>query len=83
MLDAAEKEDFNRVVSYNSVNAMGLFMGQSESDCLPFAEEHACQSGRLYGMSKYMGEQVFQLFTKGTGISMVRIRPPLCYRMSA
>ena len=47
IMDAAEKEDFNRVFSYNSVNAMGLFMS----------------------------EQMFRLFTKGTGISMVCIPP--------
>ena len=42
VLDAVEKEGVNRVVSCSSVNAMGLFMGESEPDYLPFAEEHGC-----------------------------------------
>ena len=42
VLDAAKKEGVNRLVSYSSVNATGLFMGESEPDYLPFAEEHGC-----------------------------------------
>ena len=76
VLDAAEKNGVKRVVSYSSVNAMGLFMGESEPDYLPFAEEHVCRPGRPYGTSKYVGEQVCRLFTERTGIATVCIRPP-------
>ena len=38
VLDAAEKEGVNRLVPYSSVNTMGLLMGESEPDYLPFAE---------------------------------------------
>ena len=55
---------------------MGLFMGESEPDYLPFAEEHVCRPGRPYGTSKYVGEQVCRLFTERTGIATVCIRPP-------
>lgn len=76
VLDAAERNGVNRVVSYSSVNAMGIFMGESEPYYLPFNEEHVCRPGRPYGVSKYVGEQVCRLFTERTGIATVCIRPP-------
>ena len=76
VLDASEKECVNWVVSYSSVNAMGLFMGESEPDYLSFAEEHGCRPGRPYGTSKYVGEQMCRLFMERTEISTVCIRPP-------
>ena len=76
VLDAAERHGIQRVVHYSSVNAMGIFMGESVPDYLPFAEEHACRPGRPYGMSKYLGEQICRLFTERTGIATVCIRPP-------
>ena len=48
VLDAAEKEGGNRVVSYSSVNAMGTFMGEYEPYYLPFTAEHACRPCRPY-----------------------------------
>ena len=76
VLDAAEKEGVNRLVSCSSVSAIGLFMGECELDSIPFAEEHACRPGRPYATSKYVGEQMCRLFTERTGISKVCMRPP-------
>ncbi|MFT5086360.1 MAG: UDP-glucose 4-epimerase [Candidatus Latescibacterota bacterium] len=76
VLDAAETHGIRRVVSYSSVNAMGLFMGEAEPDYLPFDEEHPCRPGRPYGMAKYLGEEICRLFTERTGIATLCIRPP-------
>ena len=76
VLQAAEAHDVQRVVSYSSVNAMGLFMGEATPDHLPFDEDHPCRPGRPYGISKYLGEQTCRLFTDRTGIPTISIRPP-------
>lgn len=76
ILDAAEAHGIARVVSYSSVNAMGIFLGEGNPDYLPFGEEHPCRPGRPYGMSKYLGEEICRLFSERTGIATVCIRPP-------
>ena len=76
VLQAAERVGAGRVVSYSSVNAMGIFMGEGTPDFLPLDESHACRPGRPYGTSKYLGEQACRLFTRRTGVPTVCIRPP-------
>lgn len=76
VLQAAEAHGVQRIVSYSSVNAMGLFMGEDTPDFLPLDESHICRPGRPYGTSKYLGEQICRLFTDRTGIPTVCIRPP-------
>ena len=76
VLQAAERHGIGRVVSYSSVNAMGLFMGEDEPDFLPIDESHACRPRRAYGMSKFLGEETCRLFTRRSGMSTICIRPP-------
>ncbi len=76
VLQAAEAHSVTRIVSYSSVNAMGLFMGEDTPDFLPLDESHVCRPGRPYGTSKYLGEQTCRLFTRRTGIPTICIRPP-------
>ena len=76
VLQAAEAHGVTRIVSYSSVNAMGLFMGEDTPDFLPLDESHVCRPGRPYGTSKYLGEQTCRLFTRHTGIPTICIRPP-------
>jgi len=76
VLQAAERHGIGRVVAYSSVNAMGIFMGESEPDFLPIDETHPCRPGRAYAMSKYLGEETCRLFTRRSGISTISIRPP-------
>jgi len=76
VLQAAENHGVRRIVSYSSVNAMGIFMGEDTPDFLPIDESHPCRPGRPYGIAKYLGEQTCRLFTRRTGIATVCIRPP-------
>ena len=76
ILQAAERNGLQRVVSYSSVNAMGIFMGEATPDFLPIDESHPCRPGRAYGMSKFLAEQICALFTMRTSIPTVCIRPP-------
>ena len=76
ILQAAERNGLQRVVSYSSVNAMGIFMGEATPDFFPIDESHPCRPGRAYGMSKLLAEQTCALFTMRTSIPTVCIRPP-------
>jgi nucleoside-diphosphate-sugar epimerase len=76
VLQAAERNSAQRVVSYSSVNAMGIFMGEDTPDFLPIDESHPCRPGRAYGTSKYLGEHLCRLFTRRTGVPTICIRPP-------
>jgi nucleoside-diphosphate-sugar epimerase len=76
VLAAAEACGAQRVVSFSSVNAMGIFMGEGAPDFLPIDESHPCRPGRPYGISKYLGEQTCRLFTHRTGVATICIRPP-------
>lgn len=76
ILQAAERTSARRVVSYSSVNAMGIFMGEDTPDFLPIDESHPCRPGKAYGISKYLGEHACRLFTRRTGVPTICIRPP-------
>jgi nucleoside-diphosphate-sugar epimerase len=76
VLRAAERCGARRVVSYSSVNAMGIFMGEDKPDFLPLDESHPCRPGRAYGVAKYLGEEACRSFSLRTGIPTVCIRPP-------
>ncbi|HRJ41325.1 MAG TPA: NAD(P)-dependent oxidoreductase, partial [Caldilineaceae bacterium] len=67
VLTAAETLNIRRVVTFSSVNAMGIFIGESLPDYLPIDEDHPCRPGRPYALSKYLGEEMCRLFTRRTG----------------
>ncbi len=80
VLTAAETLNIRRVVTFSSVNAMGIFIGESLPDYLPIDEDHPCRPGRPYALSKYLGEEMCRLFTRRTGITTICLRPPwVCF----
>ena len=76
VLQAAESCGAERIVSFSSVNAMGIFMGEDTPDFFPIDESHPCRPGRAYGISKYLGEHACRLYTRRTGVATICIRPP-------
>jgi len=76
VLTTAEALNIRRIVSFSSVNAMGIFIGESVPDFFPIDESHPCRPGRTYALSKYLGEEMCRLFTGRTGITTVCLRPP-------
>lgn len=76
VLQAAEAEQMQRVVYFSSVNALGIFMGQTAPDYLPIDDEHPARPQSPYGLSKWLVEQMCSRFTQRTGIATVCLRPP-------
>lgn len=80
VLTAAEALNIRRIVSFSSVNAMGIFIGESVPDFFPIDESHPCRPGRPYALSKFLGEEMCRLFTRRTGITTICLRPPwVCF----
>ena len=76
ILDAARQEGIRRVVTFSSVNALGIFSGNGVPDYLPIDDEHPARPTTAYGMSKRLVEELCRCFTLSTGIATICLRPP-------
>lgn len=76
VLMAAKEAGCKRVVSFSSVNALGIFMGQHAPDYFPIDDDHPARPRSTYGMMKRLGEQMCEYFTFNTGITTICLRPP-------
>jgi UDP-glucose 4-epimerase len=76
VLMAAKETGAKRVVSFSSVNALGIFMGQHAPDYFPIDDDHPPRPRSTYGMMKRLGEQMCEYFTFNTGITTICLRPP-------
>ena len=76
VLDAARQAGIRRVVTFSSVNALGIFRGEGVPDYLPIDDEHPAYPSTSYGIAKRLVEELCRCFTLSTGISTVCFRPP-------
>jgi UDP-glucose 4-epimerase len=77
VLQAAREAGVTRVVSFSSVQALGIAEGERAPDYLPIDDDHPLRAARPYGISKRLGEEMCEAFTSGTGIPTVCLRPVL------
>ncbi|MBM3523556.1 MAG: NAD(P)-dependent oxidoreductase [Alphaproteobacteria bacterium] len=76
VLAAARQHGIRRVVTFSSVNAIGVFRGEAKPDYLPVDDEHPIRPPTAYGIAKRMVEEMCRCITVTTGISTVCFRPP-------
>jgi nucleoside-diphosphate-sugar epimerase len=76
MLEAARKAGIRRVVTFSSVNAIGVFRGEGVPDYLPIDDEHPIRPSTAYGMAKRLVEELCRYYTAANGIATVCFRPP-------
>lgn len=76
VLGSAAVAGVRRVVFLSSVDALGIFKGESPPDYLPIDDDHPCRPSTPYGVSKKLAEEACRLFTETTGLSVVCLRPP-------
>jgi len=76
ILAAAQQAGIRRVVTFSSVNALGIFSGDGVPDYLPIDDEHPAHPSTPYGMSKRLVEELCRCFTLSTGIATICLRPP-------
>jgi nucleoside-diphosphate-sugar epimerase len=75
-LTAAQEAGAKRVVTFSSVNALGVFRGEARPDYLPIDDDHPIRPPTAYGIAKRLIEEMCRCFTATTGISTVCFRPP-------
>ena len=75
VLAGARAEGVGRVVYASSGKALGLL--ERDPDYLPVDDAHRGQPARPYGLSKWLAEEMCEVFTRDTGISTVCLRPVL------
>ena len=76
VLAAAETHGIGRVVSFSSVNALGVFMGLQAPAYLPIDDDHPPRPVSAYGLAKRLGEEMCRHFTEKTGAATICLRPP-------
>jgi nucleoside-diphosphate-sugar epimerase len=76
MLEAAHKAGIQRVVTFSSVNAIGVFRGEAAPDYLPIDDDHPIRPPTAYGMAKRLIEELCRCCTATRGIATVCFRPP-------
>jgi UDP-glucose 4-epimerase len=75
-LTAAQQVGARRVVTFSSVNALGVFRGEAKPDYFPIDDDHPIRPPTAYGIAKRLIEEMCRCFTVTTGISTVCFRPP-------
>ncbi len=76
ILAAAQQAGSRRVVTFSSVNALGIFRGEGVPDYLPIDDDHPIRPPTPYGMAKRLIEELCRCFTLGSGIATICLRPP-------
>src|SRR5262245_62837504 len=56
VLAAAQRAGIRRVVTFSSVNAIGVFRGEAKPDYLPIDDDHPLRPPTAYGMAKRLVE---------------------------
>lgn len=75
VLQAAREAGVTRIVSFSSLQALGVAKGQRAPDYFPINDDHPLRASRPYGLAKRLGEEICEMFTAATGITTVCLRP--------
>jgi UDP-glucose 4-epimerase len=76
MLEAAHRAGIRRVVTFSSVNAIGVFRGEAPPDYLPIDDDHPIRPPTAYGMAKRLVEELCRCYTVTKQIATTCFRPP-------
>jgi UDP-glucose 4-epimerase len=77
MLQAAAEAGIKKFVFFSSVNALGIWGGMRSPEYLPIDDAHPHYPRPAYGLSKHVGEEMCQSFSRLYGISTLCLRPCL------
>jgi len=76
MLAAARAVGAHRVVTFSSVNAIGVFRGEARPDYLPIDDDHPLHPPTAYGMAKRLVEELCRCFSATSSVATIVFRPP-------
>lgn len=76
VLEAARAVGARRVVTFSSVNVLGVFRGEAKPDYLPIDDDHPIRPPTAYGQAKRLVEELCRCWSETTGIATIVFRPP-------
>jgi UDP-glucose 4-epimerase len=76
VLEVAHRNGFKMVIFMSSVDALGIFKGESAPAYFPVDDAHPCAPVTSYGISKKRSEEDCRSFHQTTGIPAICLRPP-------
>ncbi|MCX7376606.1 MAG: NAD(P)-dependent oxidoreductase [Alphaproteobacteria bacterium] len=76
VLQAARAVGARRVVTFSSVNALGVFRGEATPDYLPIDDDHPVRPPTTYGQAKRLVEELCRCFSETSDIATIVFRPP-------
>lgn len=76
VLSCALANDIHRIVFLSSVDVLGIFKGEKAPDFLPLDESHDCYPSTPYAISKYLAEEMCEVFASAHKLNIVCLRPP-------
>jgi UDP-glucose 4-epimerase len=77
VLQAAREIGVARVVSFSSLQALGVAKGERAPDYFPIDDDHPLRACRPYGIAKRLGEDMCEALTSATGIPTICLRPAM------
>ncbi|HET6385491.1 MAG TPA: NAD(P)-dependent oxidoreductase [Armatimonadota bacterium] len=77
VLQAAAEAQVKKIIYFSSVNALGIWGGARRPDYLPIDDAHPPYPRPAYGLSKHVGEQMCESFTRWHRASTYCLRPCL------
>jgi UDP-glucose 4-epimerase len=77
VLQAAREAGVTRIVSFSSLQALGVAKGERAPDYFPIDDDHPLRASRPYGIAKRLGEEMCEAFTSASGITTVCLRPAM------
>jgi len=77
VLQAAREVGVTRIVSFSSLQALGVAKGERAPDYFPIDDDHSLHASRPYGISKRLGEEMCEMFTSAAGVATVCLRPAM------
>jgi UDP-glucose 4-epimerase len=76
LLHLSKKQHIKKVIFMSSVDAIGVFKGESAPKYLPINNEHPCYPSSAYGISKYLSEKMCEYWSISSKIPTICLRPP-------
>ena len=76
LLELSVKYKIKKFINLSSVDATGIFKGQTKPDYFPIDEHHSCNPSTDYGISKKVGENLCDYYGEYKKLSIITLRPP-------
>jgi UDP-glucose 4-epimerase len=76
VLEVCKKAGIKKLIYMSSVDALGIFQGESKPIYFPIDDQYPCHPNKPYSISKKLSEEMCLYFSKSTSIPVICFRAP-------